>query len=341
MRKLIPPDVQDNFIWDMWMSMYHLAILTVADELAFFVHLQNKRLTSIQLAETIQISNRSIEILIAPLLCFGLIDKNNNKFSITSAAKAYLLPESPFYWGAIFEAQRNRAEHKKIIEAIMDGSNQLNFGGKTFTDMWKEGSITPEAAKSFTKKMHATIFAPSLGAIKSGLFKSTKKLLDVGGGSGCFSIAFIQEYPENEATVFELPPVCIETKKYIEQYNLSHKISILPGNFFNEEQWPIGFDGVLLSQIVHDWPIDYCMKILKHAYTSMPSGAKIYIHEMLLNDKRMSPLTVACFDLLMFINHKSQQFTKNELFDLLQTVGFKKPNVKKTFGYYSVITAIK
>lgn len=341
MKKIPLPDVHDHFMWDIWMSMYHLSILSVADELTIFLQLKNKNLSLVHLAELLNLNRRAIEILVAPLVCFGFLYKTENEFGLTLTAKTYLLPESPFYWGAILEAQRKRDEHKKIIEAIRAGSNQLHFEGKVFTDMWKEGSITPEAASNFTKKMHATIFAPSVGAIKSGLFKSTKRLLDVGGGSGCFSVAFIQEYPEFEATVFELPTVCNETKKYIEQYNLLDKINIHPGSFFNEENWPVGFDGVLLSQIVHDWPIEYCKEILTHAYNSMKSGAKIFIHEMLLSSDRIAPLTTACFDLLMFINHKSQQFTKNELFDLLKTIGFKNPKMKKTFGYYSIITAVK
>jgi len=340
MENIKQPNVKDNFMWDIWMSMYHLSILSVADELALFENLANKSLSLIELAQTLQLNIRSVEILVKPLVSFGLLHQNDT-FSLTPTSKAYLLPESPFYWGAIFQAQRNREEHKKIIEAIKAGSNQLHFDGKAITDMWKEGSITPEAARNFTKKMHATIFAPSIGAIKSGLFSTTKKLLDVGGGSGCFSIAFIQEYPQSEAKVFELPAVCIETKKYIQQYNLIDKISIHPGNFFHEDNWPTGFDGVLLSQIVHDWPLEQCKEILKHAYNSLPTSGKIYIHEMLLDEDRISPLTTACFDLLMYINHKSQQFTRNELFDLLKTVGFKNMTMEKTFGYYSVITAIK
>jgi acetylserotonin N-methyltransferase len=341
MKEIKLPDAQDKFMWDIWMSMYHLPILTVADELSLFVPLKNKDLSRVKLAQALHLSTRAVEILANPLIYFGLLYENNTKLGLTSTARAYLLPESPFYWGALFEAQRNRAEHTRIIEAIRAGSNELHFEGKTFTEMWKEGSITPEAASQFTKKMHATIFAPSVGAIKSTLFKSTKRLLDVGGGSGCFSITFIQEYPEREAMVFELPAVCNETKKYIEEYNLSDSIAIHPGNFFDKDNWPTGYDGILLSQIVHDWPLDYCREILRNAYNSMCPGAKIYIHEMILNDDRISPLTTACFDLLMYVNHKSQQFTKNELFDLLTTCGFKNPKIKKTFGYYSIISAIK
>lgn len=342
MNNVRNPIVSDKAMWDIWMSIYHLSIVSAADELNLFNTLKNKKLTITELSEAIGLDHRSITALIEPLRGLELLEMyNNTSFGLTPIASTYLLPQSPFYWGAILEAQRGREEHKKILEAIKTDSKQLIFGKKTFTDMWQEGSITPEAAYNFTRKMHATIFAPSLNAIKSGLFKSTKKLLDVGGGSGCFSIAYIQEYPENEATVFELPNVCIETEKYIKESSLLDKISIHPGNFFIKENWPSGFDGILLSQIVHDWPLKDCNHIIENAYNALPCGGKIYIHEMLLHETTASPLTIACFDLLMLINHKSQQFTKSELFDLLTSHGFKNPEVKETFGYYSVVYATK
>src|SRR5207244_4159234 len=129
-------------------------------------------------------------------------------------------------------------------------------------------------------KMHATIFAPATMAVESGIFNSTKILLDVGGGSGCFSIAYLKKYPEREATVFELPVVCDVAQEYIAQYELTNKILTHSGNFFNRKTWPTGHDGVLLSQILHDWPEKYCKKILKNAYDTLPSGGKIYLHEM-------------------------------------------------------------
>ena len=39
---------------------------------------------------------------------------------------------------------------------------------------------------------------------------------------------------------------------------------IHPGNFFNKDNWPSGFDGVLLSQIVHDWPLDHGFQKFEH-----------------------------------------------------------------------------
>lgn len=341
MRQLELPDQQDTDMWDIWMSIYHLSIVSVADELELFNCIHHEEYSIGKIANKLEIHPRAIQILAEPLVALNFLNKNNQKFSLTHVAKYYLLPDSPFYWGAILLGLRQQNQHQKILNAIKNSSKQLLFNDKNFSDMWKDGSLSSEAANIFTAKMQATSLAPALGAFASETFKNTKHLLDVGAGSGCFSIAFVQKYPHHKATIFELPAVCEIAKTYLNKSKSSNNILIHAGNFFHQEDWPRGHDGVLLSQIMHDWPIDHCKQILTHAYNSLPPGGHIYIHEMLLDTDRISPLTTACFDLLMFINHNAQQFTKNELFLLLIDVGFKNPSMHKTFGYYSVVSAIR
>jgi hypothetical protein len=47
------------------------------------------------------------------------------------------------------------------------------------------------------------------------------------------------------------------------------------------------------------------------------------------------------FDLLMYINHRSQQFTQQGLYNILEDVGFRNLEVIHTLGYYSVLSAVK
>jgi len=336
--KITPPD--DKLMWDIWMSRYQLSVVTIADEIGFFRHLQSSSLTLAKLAEVLILSERAVEVLAEILIGLGFLKKIGKKVNLTQIAKTYLLPNSPFYWGAQLLGLRERIEHKQILEAITNATHQLSYSGKQFTAMWEEGTITAEAARNFTQKMHATILAPALHAVKSGLFKATQNLLDVGGGSGCFSAAYVKYYPKSTATVFELPTVGAVTKQYLQELSGTKKVSLYLGNFFTSP-WPTGYDGVLFSQIFHDWPYEICKKLAEKAFDILPKGGHIYIHEMLFNDAMTAPLTTACFDLLMLINHRSQQFTKAELFELLRAVGFKKIKAKQTFGYYSLVVAEK
>ncbi len=322
------------------MSMYQISAVTVANEIGLFQHLDSQPFSIGKISEMLKINLLGTKALVNVLVALKFLKIKKDHIRLTPTAQSYLLRDSAFYWGAQFNSLSDRSEHKRLLTALKLSSTQLSHENKTFSAMWEEGTITEIAARDFTEKMQATILAPAVGAIRSGVFSSTKKLLDMGGGSGCFSIAYIEKYPEYHSAVFELPVVSKITSEYVSKSNLNHKIDIIQGNFF-KDQWPREFDGILLSQILHDWPMSYCKTLVEYAYKALPQNGKVYIHEMLLEEDQTSPLTTACFNLLMFVNHQSQQFTKNQIFDFLLSAGFKNPKVKKTFGYYSVITAMK
>lgn len=330
----------DTPMWDIWLSMYQLATVTVADEIGLFNEIHSDELTVDQLSKKLNIDKRGIDALSHVLISLGFIKKDGERIKLTPVSETYLIPSQPFYWGYMLEELKKRNEHQAILSALKDNSYLLSHDSKKFSEMWEGGEISPEAAEVFTNCMQATIFAPSVAAVKSGVFNGIKNLLDMGGGSGCFSIAYVKEYPGSKATVFELPIVCHVTQKYLDKFDIKQEVALCAGNFF-KDAWPRGHDGMLFSQIFHDWPVQQCKELAKLAYEALEPGGKIFIHEMLLDVDRSSPLTNTCFDLLMYINHRSQQFTQQELTDLLLNAGFKNPTLTKTFGYYSVLSAIK
>jgi acetylserotonin N-methyltransferase len=275
------------------------------------------------------------------LIALGFLSIENETIQLTEISKTYLLTNSLYYWGGQLNPLRRRNDHKRILDAILNKDSLLAHNGKAFSNMWEQGSISQEAAVLFTEEMHATIFAPAVAAIKTGLFNTTTHLLDVGGGSGCFSIAFTQEHLNSKATIFELPEVAKVTEKYIQLFKAEKNVFTHTGNFFKKYDWPKKHDGILLSQILHDWPISYCEKILAYAYSSLPKGGKIFIYEMLLDNTKASPLTTACFNMLMFINHRSQQFSHKEITNILQKVEFSDITINPIFGYFSLIIGKK
>jgi acetylserotonin N-methyltransferase len=329
----------DNAMWDIWLSMYQLPAITVADEMDIFSIIENNDTDFAELGKILSVETLGVESLVNVLISLNFIYKENGKLKLTEVSKTYLLPNSSFYWGAQLKGLYNNPQHARIISSIKNSIKTLDFDEATFTEMWEQGTITESAAQDFTDKMHATIYAPSIAAVKTGLFQDTKKLLDMGGGSGCFAASYLQKYPQHAASIFELPAVCGITRKYLSMLNMQN-IEVISGNFFKDD-WPCNHDGILFSQIFHDWPKKICAYLAKKAYETLPQDGAIYIHEMVLDEDKSSPLATACFNLLMYINHGSQQFTKNEIFSILISAGFKKPRIIKTFGYYSVITATK
>ena len=59
-------------------------------------------------------------------------------------------------------------------------------------------------------------------------------IASMGGGHGLYSIAFAKMNEQLKAFVFDLPPVTIKTKQYIEKYGASN-VDVIPGDFFKDE----------------------------------------------------------------------------------------------------------
>src|SRR5688572_6881510 len=100
----IKKPLTDQLLWDTWMSMWHLAVLTVADELNLFQALENGPLNIKEISKKFPNHfNHGILILLRILVGLGFLRFQKQKFYLTNTAKTYLLPNSHFYWGAQLE----------------------------------------------------------------------------------------------------------------------------------------------------------------------------------------------------------------------------------------------
>lgn len=85
-----------------------------------------------------------------------------------------------------------------------------------------------------------------------------KHVVDVGGGSGCFSIALVQANPELRATILELPAVCPVTNCHIAEGSVTDRVRTVGCDMFSTA-WPTAqqlgaeVDAVLFSNVFHDW----------------------------------------------------------------------------------------
>ena len=142
-----------------------------------------------------------------------------------------------------------------------------------------------------------------------------------------------------KASVFELLSVCQVAQDYLMKTVSQDQVELYPGNFFTDP-FPDGVDGILFSNVLHDWQPEKAALLINEAYRVLPKGGRVFIHEMLLN-KESKPLAAATFNLLMYINHGSQQYTNESLFSLLTECGFQGMKTIKTHPYYSVTIAEK
>jgi methylase of polypeptide subunit release factors len=99
---------------------------------------------------------------------------------------------------------------------------------------WQSGELPAERAAVVTPFMHAHSFPAAMGVARHGDFANVHRLLDVGGGSGCFCIALATRYPGMRMAVMELPPVCHLVEQYVARYGLQGQIEAVAANMFTD-----------------------------------------------------------------------------------------------------------
>ena len=71
---------------------------------------------------------------------------------------------------------------------------------------------------------------------------------------------------------------------------LLKRIDTVAGDFFADSSLPGGYDTILLSMILHDWAEDRCRVILQKCWSALPSGGRVIIAELLVNDAWLDDL---------------------------------------------------
>lgn len=336
--------VSDSPMWKHLLSNYNFALLITCDQLGVFDLIENDEHTFSTLSNALKLNKKGLSAVILSLKCLGYLDFKDNKIVNTDLTKTYLLSESDFYWGDVLKDDLSiynmTSLQNRIIDSLNDEHN-LECNGHSVTEMWKEERMSQPVADAFTRLMHNHIFATAVYSMNQGIYESVDRLLDAGGGSGAFSIAFCKRYPDKSSAILEIDTVCNEANKYIRRYKCESQIRTISGNFFHEENWPDSYDAINFSNVFHDWQPVQCLRLAQIAFSKLPNGGKIFLHEMLLNENGDGPLNAVLFNLHMFVNHKSQQFTQKQLYDMLESVGFIDCKTQSSLGDYSVISAVK
>ena len=106
--------------------------------------------------------------------------------------------------------------------------------------------MTPESAANGSVPRNTPVRSALLGIWLSGSISRIAKLLDVGGGSGAYSIAFCAANQHLRATILDFPETMDTAKLYAREAGFSDRIAHLAGNAVKVE-WPDGHDIVLLE----------------------------------------------------------------------------------------------
>jgi SAM-dependent methyltransferase len=303
-----------NTIREFAASFQKSRILLSGFELDIFTNVDESGTTNNQIANNLHLDEHACERLLNALVSLGFLIKQDHLFFNTPESFAFLSKKSSNYLGGLMHLNHLWNTWSKLTQVVKTGNSahpaEINERGEDW--LFPFINAMHDRAKQQAPQQVANI---DLSEIKS--------VLDIGGGSGAYSMEFVSKKPEIEATVFDLPNVVPMTKKFLDKEGFSDKIKTHAGDYTTDDL-PKGFDLVFLSAIIHSNSLEINKDLIKKCFNSLNNNGKIVIQDWIMNNDRTQPISGAIFAINMLVGTEAGDcFTEQEVTEMLNASGFK------------------
>ncbi|MGP8153499.1 MAG: methyltransferase [Smithella sp.] len=290
-------------------------ILLSAAEMNLFTLLDGMPSTAKDLAGQLHADLRGLTILLDALVTMDLLSKQeDNTYLFATDAASFLTDKSP------------RSVLPMIHHAahLWESWSDLTFKvkGHGLTKPLASNARDVDEMRAFIGAMHVVgmpLARKIVTAIQPG---SAKNLIDVGGASGTYTIAFLKAAPEMKATLFDRPAVIQIARERLIEAEVLDRVCLVAGDFY-EDELPEGHDLALLSAIIHQNSPRENVELFRKVLRAIVSGGRIIIRDHVMEPGRTKPKDGAIFAVNMLVNTEGgSTYTFDEIRNWLKEAGF-------------------
>lgn len=168
---------------------------------------------------------------------------------------------------------------------------------------------------------------------------TARLLLDVGGGTGFFSIACLRKNPELRAVVWDRPEVLKVAAELAAANGVAERLECRPGDMFVDAVPQA--DVMLLSNVLHDWDVPQCRALITRCAAALPVGGRLLIHDVFLHDALDGPLSIALYSAALFCMTEGRAYSAAEYRSWLREAGLTPGTAMPTLIHCGVLPAEK
>ncbi|MDH7512506.1 MAG: methyltransferase [Clostridiales bacterium] len=295
---------------------YDSCVLFAASDLGIF-----KRLAELGEAdlETIisacSLDRRGGRLLLDACVALGLCEKREGRYRNSPEAALFLVSGSPAdLSGAIRYNRDVYSAWGRLREMVQTGKPverpELHLGKDE------------ERTRTFVLAMHHRALGIGQAVVPLLDLSGKKKILDVGGGPGTYSMLIARAFPGVECTVLDLPEVVKIAGELVGQAGMAERIKLVGGDY-HRITFPEANDAVLFFGVLHQEDEETIRDLLRRAHDCLVPGGRIYVLDMMTDSSRARPKFSALFSLNMALTtERGWVFSDEDLSRWLAEAGF-------------------
>lgn len=302
--------------------------------------LENGPKTAAQIARAISARPDALRRLLRILVCLELVaEPAAGSYSLTPAG-ATLLSSAPGSLRSRVLMRFDDASWRawgELAHSVRTGepAHPMITGCAGFDYLAKH----PDLRATFDAAMAAMANRVAASLARGYDLSDARTIADVGGGNGRLLAELLRANPRARGILFETASGAGQAGPALA--GLAGRCTIMAGDFFDFV--PAGADVYVLKSVIHDWPDDQAVRILRNCRRVMALQTRLLLVELVLPDvvRPGDDLEALCTDLNMLVITGGRERTEDEFASLLRTAGMELVLISAPLGStpYRVIEA--
>ncbi len=265
-----------------------------------------------QIGVKIHANARAVGTLLNALVALGLLTKSENNYQNT--------PES-----ARFFVQSSKDNHRN---GLLHTANMWHRWS-TLTDAVRRGTRvpieraqSPEWTQNFIAGMQRNAKDRAPLVVKALGTAGVRRILDLGGGSGAYSIAFAKASPDVQCEILDVAEVVPLTTEYVKQAGVATQVTVRAGDMLSADLGS-GYDLVMLNAICHMFSEEQNRDLFRRIHQALAKGGRLAVQDFVLNPEKTGPTHAALFSLNMLVGTEAgASYSEPEYTDWMKAAGF-------------------
>jgi len=265
-----------------------------------------------QIGTRVGANSRAVGMLLNALVALGLLYKGGDDYKNTPESARYFVQGSK-------DNQRNGLLH---MANIWHSWSTMTDAVRSGTRIPIDRNNTPEWTRNFIVGMqrNAKDRAPLL--VKALGTSGVRRVLDLGGGSGAYSIAFAKTSPDIQCEILDIPEVVPLTAEYVNKAGVSAQVSLRTGDMLQDD-FGSGHDIIMLNAICHMFSEEQNRDIFRRARQALAPNGRLAVQDFILNPDKTGPPHAALFSLNMLVGTAAgASYSEVEYTQWMKAAGF-------------------
>jgi precorrin-6B methylase 2 len=307
-------------------------VLAAGADLDVFNLLSAAPLSAADVADRRRCDRRAMTILLDALSSIGVLVKSEGRYAVAPGVASFVVDGSPSSVAAMLRHHANCLRRWARLPWVVQTGQPADTGS----------SIRgPDAdQQSFIGAMHdvsRTAAEPLIREVNPG---GVHCVLDVGGGPGTWTLAWLQTDPAMRAILFDLPEVIPLASKRLTNCGVAERVELVSGDFY-VDRLPGGADLVWVSAIIHQNSREENRALFRRVAEALESGGRLLIRDIVMEESRIAPTAGALFAVNMLVaTAGGGTYTLAEIRDDLHSASFEDIQlIQRDEGMHSVVAA--